>query len=232
LTLNALECRALCHAQCSITQDQRDSNLVTEAHNAYLIPVPASPSIDNYNPDVQDIPTFIHNKSALLSPLAIVWKKGAGITYLLYENQNGPPTRVSGNGNVTKMEVDLYAFNEHKINSLHLENCRASFGHLFNEGETLTKAIGGNNMHFGASVLCRWMEGGMVMVAYGELASLLSNNLSGMDSMGLGHWTYMTFTGSDDPLTTILVDYHPCKMTSHHPSLLPTPLGILHNSKN
>jgi hypothetical protein len=33
------------------------------------------------------------------------------------------------------------------------------------------------------------------MVAFGEVASWMKNNLSGMDDTGLARWTYMTFLG-------------------------------------
>ena len=49
------------------------------------------------------------------------------------------------------------------------------------------------------------------MVAYGELASLLRTDLSGMDGTGLARWSYMTFSGKEGHLTTVVVGYNPCK---------------------
>jgi hypothetical protein len=94
-------------------------------------------------------------------PIGIVpGKKGDKVTQLLYENQNGLPAKVSDNmkrtkvmGIIDEMEIDVYAFNEHKINTLHPENCRAGFGILFNRGETLTWVISGNSKHLGAYLL-------------------------------------------------------------------------------
>ena len=49
------------------------------------------------------------------------------------------------------------------------------------------------------------------MVAYGKLASLLRPDLSGMDGTGLARWSYMTFSGKEGHLTTVVVGYNPCK---------------------
>jgi len=157
-------------------------------------------------------------------PIGIVpGKKGDKVTQLLYENQNGLPAKVSDNmkrtkvmGIIDEMEIDVYAFNEHKINTLHPENHHAGFGMLFNREETLTWSIGGNIKHLGANLLGQRMEGGTGMIAYGELASLLSQDLSGMDSTGLACWSYMTFVGSEGHVTTILVGYQQCKTTHKH----------------
>jgi hypothetical protein len=60
------------------------------------------------------------------------------------------------------------------------------------------------------------MEGGTGIVAYGELASLLRSDLSGMDSTGLARWSYMTFSGKEGHMTTIVVGYNPCKNPPLH----------------
>ena len=49
------------------------------------------------------------------------------------------------------------------------------------------------------------------MVAFGEVASWMKNDLSGMDDTGLARWTYMTFSGRDGTFTTAVVGYNPCK---------------------
>ncbi len=49
------------------------------------------------------------------------------------------------------------------------------------------------------------------MVAYGELASLFRPELSGLDSTGLGRWSYMTFSGKEGHITTVIVGYNPCR---------------------
>ncbi len=55
------------------------------------------------------------------------------------------------------------------------------------------------------------MEGGTGIVAYGDLASMIRSDLSGMDNTGLARWSYMTFSGRDGHLTTVVIGYNPCK---------------------
>jgi hypothetical protein len=117
-------------------------------------------------------------------------------------------------GIVDDMAVDVFAFNEHKINFAHKENRRQGLAKLFNGGETLTRATGGNITHPIAKSLGKRMEGGTGIVAYGELASLLNPDLSRMDSTGLARWSYMTFTGKEGYVTTIIVGYNPCRTSS------------------
>jgi hypothetical protein len=75
-------------------------------------------------------------------------------------------------GIIDDMAVDVFAFNEHNINFTHRDNTRHGLAKLFNGGETLTQAIGGNIKHPIAKALGKRMEGGTGMVAYGELASM------------------------------------------------------------
>ena len=49
------------------------------------------------------------------------------------------------------------------------------------------------------------------MIAYGGLASLLRPELLGTDSSGLGRWSYMTFSGKEGHITTMIVVYNPCR---------------------
>lgn len=121
-------------------------------------------------------------------------------------------------GIIDDMEVDVLAFNEHKINFAHKDNRRHGLAKLFNGGETLTRAVGGNLKHPIAKSLGKRMEGGTGIVAYGELASLLNQDLSGMDTTGLARWSYMTFTGREGYVTTIIVGYNPCRTTSSQQS--------------
>ena len=126
---------------------------------------------------------------------------------LLYENLNRISPNVIGNHKTKKvmsiiddMEIDLFAFNEHKINFHHRDNKRCGLGNLFNGGESLTKGVGGHIKHPVAKTLGRRMEGGTGLVAYGELASLLRPDLSGMDTTGLARWSFMTFSGKEGHL--------------------------------
>ena len=75
---------------------------------------------------------------------------------------------------IDKMEVDLSAFNEHKVNFIHQDYRRNGLGALFHRGKILTKAIGGNISDPGAQLLGCHMEGGTGIVAYEELVNLLT----------------------------------------------------------
>jgi hypothetical protein len=157
----------------------------------------------------------------LSQPIGITpGKKGEGITRILYENVNGLPAKITGNhklqtalGIIDDLEVDLFALNEHKINFLHKDNRKQGLGKMFHGGETLSRAIGGNLKHPVAKTLGKHIEGGTGLIAYGETASMLRTDLSGMDETGLARWSYMTVTGREGHLTTILVGYNPCRTT-------------------
>lgn len=56
----------------------------------------------------------------------------------------------------------------------------------------------------------RSIEGGTVLVAFGELASCMNSSSSGMDSLGLGKWSYMEFQGTDNRCTVMLSGYITC----------------------
>jgi hypothetical protein len=136
----------------------------------------------------------------------------------MYENLNGLPARISGNpkltklmGNIDELEVDVFGFNKHKINCLHKDNKRVSLNQLFNGGEVLSRTIGGNFKHPIARTMGRRVEGGTGIAAYGDLASMIRSDLSGMDSTGLARWSYMTFSGQEGHLTTVVIGYNPCK---------------------
>ena len=81
-------------------------------------------------------------------------------------------------GIIDEMIIDVFAFNEHKMNFMHRNNRRTGLGKLFHSGETLTRAIRGNFKHPVAQSLAKKMEGGTGIVAYGELASMLHTDLS------------------------------------------------------
>ena len=221
-TLNALEKQALRFSTKQQTQNQRDASLVDAARNAKLatLPVPDQLFSDTSSDD-QGISNIVRQQSSLLNPLGVIpGSKADGVTRLFYENVNGIATHISGNEKLEKvkgilddMEVDLFAFNEHKINFAHRDNKKNGLAKLFNGGETLTRAVGGNLKHPVAKTLGRKMEGGTGMIAYGELASVLRMDLSGMDCTGLARWSYMTFSGRDQHITTVLVGYNPCRTT-------------------
>lgn len=192
-TLDALEHRAIRYSTKQQSQHQLDLALVNAARTNLEIRNQSTPHSTSLLQDDTDITSYVTNNSTLLSPIGICpGKKREGITRIMYENLNGIPARVTGNGKLHKameiideMEVDVFAFNEHKINFKHRDNRKAGLGTILNGGETLTRAVGGNFKHPIAKTLGKRMEGGTGMVACGELASLLRAELSGMDSTGL-----------------------------------------------
>lgn len=207
----------------SLTQKQQDNQLLQEATQLQPVSGVTSTYLDGQQ-DFSDMAKFTAENQQLLAPIGITpGKKGEGITRIMYENLNGLPARVSGNkklqklmGNIDHLEVDLFACNEHKINSVHKDNKRCALGRLFDGGEVLSRTIGGNFKHPIARSMGKRIEGGTGMVAYGELASLLRTELSGMDETGLARWTYMSFSGKEGHLTTVLVGYNPCKSTKSY----------------
>ena len=215
-----MEKQALRFANRHLTPNQLDSNLVAVTRtNALNSPQQHIPSLPNDSQDQEEVSSFVTENQALLSPIGMApTSKREDTTRLFYENLNGLSPHIPGNqklqktmGIIDDLEVDIFAFNEHKINFAHKENKRTGLSKLFNGGETLTRATGGNFSHPIAKTLGRRMEGGTGMVAYGELASLFCPELSGLDSTGLGRWSYMTFSGKEGHITTVIVGYNPCK---------------------
>ena len=154
-TLNALEKQALRFTNRQLTPNQQDKDLIQSA-------VSNAPShqtltaIENYPfQDEEEVSRILSENQALLQPIGIApGPKGEGVTRLFYENLNGITASISNNhklqkamGIIDDMEVDVFAFNEHKINFAHNENRRQGLAKLFNGGETLTRAAGGNIKH-------------------------------------------------------------------------------------
>jgi hypothetical protein len=141
------------------------TEVINTGQNQLLTNIEASqlhPPVSSHpNKDAIEIANLVSANAHLLMPIGIVpGKKGDRVTQLLYENQNRLPAKASDNmrrtkvmGIIDEMEIDVYEFKEHKINTLHPENHYAGFRMLFNGGETLTWVIGGNNNHLGANLL-------------------------------------------------------------------------------
>ena len=215
-----MEKQALRFAKRHLTPNQLDNALVAAALNnpindsSHLLP-PSPPRSQDHD----DVSSYVQENQELLNPIGLIpCSKREDSTRLFYENLNGMSPHISGNtklektmGIIDDMEIDVFAYNEHKINFAHKENRRSGLSKLFNGGETLTQSTGGNFSHPVAKTLGKRMEGGTGMTAYGELASLYRPELSGMDSAGLARWSYMTFSGKEGHVTTIIVGYNPCR---------------------
>ncbi len=89
--------------------------------------------------------------------------KGVGTIHLIYENMNGISNRVSGNAILGKakeihyqLEVDIVAYNEHRLNLSHHLNVNG-FNQMFKGGEAAIQSIAAHNIH---ENICRIQEGG------------------------------------------------------------------------
>jgi hypothetical protein len=111
------------------------------------------------------------------------------------------------------LQLDAFAFTEHRNNLRHRDNRRYGVSQLCQGGEALDRGIWGSNKHENTEEYNnkRTMEGGTGMVAFGKLASCMHAGNSGLDDSGLARWTYMEFRGRDRHSTMMLVGYDPCK---------------------
>jgi hypothetical protein len=152
--LNALERRAARFPRACTSADQSDRELIDATmHNPNVPQTNKTIPLHDCTSEDQDITALVDKHCTLLTPLGITPStKGEGITRILYENINGLQAKITGNEklhkimeNVDDLEVDLSAFNEHKINFKHKESKCQGLGKLLDGGET--RAIGGNISH-------------------------------------------------------------------------------------
>ena len=80
-------------------------------------------------------------------------QKPEGVTRLIYENSNGINSIINNNDKLDKakqviddLELDIVAFNNHKLNLRHKNN-KTSFSQMFNGGECEIRAVAANNVH-------------------------------------------------------------------------------------
>ena len=80
-------------------------------------------------------------------------KKQEGVIRLIYENANGIDSRFKDNWKVEKakeihdeLEVDIAAYNEHKMNMKHKMN-KVGFNQLFWGGEAEVRSVVAHNVH-------------------------------------------------------------------------------------
>ena len=152
-------------------------------------------------------------------PEEVLWVHGVvpgskpeGVIRLIYENVNGLNNRLSGNEKVEKakeihdeLEVDLVAYNEHRLNMQDRRNVNG-FNQLFKGGEAAVQSVIAHNVHenFG-----RVQEGGTSVVAFGPIIDYLVHDQPGKDKTGLGRWSVMTFKG-ENSLTRVVCGYNSC----------------------
>lgn len=139
-------------------------------------------------------------------------KKQDGVIRLMYENANGIDGRFKDNWKVEKarelhdeLEVDVVAYNEHKLNLKHKAN-KVGFNQLFWGGEAEVRSVVAHNVH--EISRRRVQEGGTSMLMFGGIIDYFDMSLSGKDDTGLGRWVVMTLRG--DTNTRIVCGYNPC----------------------
>ena len=140
-------------------------------------------------------------------------KKQEGVIRLIYENANGIDGQLKSNWKVEKareihdeLEVDIVAYNEHKINLKHRMN-KVGFNQLFWGGEAEIKSVVAHNVHE-EDTRRRIQEGGTSMMMFGGVIEYLDMLMSGRDGSGLGRWVVMTLRGVST--TRIVCGYNPC----------------------
>jgi len=99
-------------------------------------------------------------------------KKADGIVRLIYEDVNELNSRMTDNEKLNKirdvideLEVDIAAFNEHRMNLRHKDN-RNGFSQLFRGGEADIRSVAANNVHENVG---RVQEGGTALLVFGAL---------------------------------------------------------------
>ncbi len=115
--------------------------------------------------------------------------KGKGIVQLVYENVNCLSNKLSDNEKVVKakeihdkLEVDIAAYNEHRLNMQHRRKLNG-FNQLFKGGEVAIQSVVAQNIKEDIS---RVQEGGTSLLLFGTLMDQLDHDQMGKDEMGLG----------------------------------------------
>lgn len=197
--LNVLEKKALRYLNRRKTEDDRDEELIRGAlesinkqSNTYI-------DINVNDNDSSEIQQILEEKKELLEPIGVVpGAKSVGTSRVGYQNVYGLPANISNNPHLDSLkevaddlELDAFAFTEHRNNLKHKENRRYGLTQLFQGGEAMVRGIWSCNKHDNTEqyINKRIMEGGTGLVAFGELASCMSAANSGSDELGLGRWT-------------------------------------------
>jgi hypothetical protein len=108
----------------------------------------------------------------------------------------------------SKLEVDIAACCEHKLNMRHKKNGNG-FNQLFKGGEAAVQLIVAHNEHKNAGKV---QQGGTSLILFGQLTEQLDPNKSGKDPTGLGRWTVMTMK-EEGIQRRIVCRYNPCGNT-------------------
>jgi hypothetical protein len=116
-------------------------------------------------------------------------KKAEGMVRLIYENLNGLNTHMKDNEKVERMrelhdklETDIAAYCEHKINYKHKKNVNG-FNQLFKGGDAAIHSIVAHNVHENVGKI---QQEGTGLIMFGHLTPQIDGNESGKDPLGLG----------------------------------------------
>jgi hypothetical protein len=155
---------------------------------------------------------YLFQRKYSKSMVMVLPKKAEGTVWLIYENVNGLSNRLYGNKKVEqmkeihdKMEADIAAYYEHKLNLCHQKNTHG-FNQLFRGEEAAIQTIAAHNVHENVSQI---QQGGASLLLFGHLTEQLDFKKSGKDPTGLGRWTVMTLQG-EGAQTWIVCGYNPC----------------------
>jgi hypothetical protein len=139
------------------------------------------------------------------------WKQD-GICRLIYENVNGLDIHHMDHPKIIKarklhnnLEVDIVAYNEHRLNMQHKDN-QIGFNQIFFGREADIKSTVVHNVHENIGHI---QEGGTAVLAFGRLAQHADTS-SGKNELGLGRWSVMTLRGEEGFVTRVVCGYNPC----------------------
>ncbi len=132
--------------------------------------------------------------------------------WLVYENVNRLSNKLRGNEKVKKskeihdkLEVDIAAYNKHRLNMQHRGNVN-SFNQIFKGGEAAIQSVVVHNIHENISKV---QEGGTSLLLFGTLMDQLDHNQMGKDETGLGRCSVMMLKG-DSVMMRVVCGYNPC----------------------
>ncbi len=94
-------------------------------------------------------------------------------------------------GIINELEVDIVAYNEHRLNMQDQKNMNG-FNQLFKGGEMAIQSVVAHNVH---KNIGKVQEGGTSLMAIGPLTEYIEHNQPGKDETGLGWWAVILSRG-------------------------------------
>ncbi len=106
---------------------------------------------------------------------------------------------------IDKLEVDIVAYNKHRLNTMQDQQNVNGFNQLCKGGEVAIQSVVVHKVH---KNIGRVQEGGTSLMVIGPLVEYIENDQQGKDETGLGWWFVMTFKG-DIGRTQVVCRYNP-----------------------